>query len=365
MSLLGAVAPVARRQHGLITIEQLRDAGITAGQLRFLVADGPVAPVRRRVYRMAANPTTWAQAVLAAVLAGGPDAVASHRTAGALWRLQPVDRHAGVLHVTAPRRLRLTGVTAHARLLTAESRRTVSGIPVTSAERTIVDLAASMAPTELGLCVDDALRRRLIRLERLHRLADRGIREGPAADSLARLGAPRPVPGSDPGGSDWERQMDRLWERLGLPPSERQYTVKVGDHRYVLDRAIPELKIGVEWNGFDTHGTRSGFDRDSDRRADLTAAGWHMVDFTSRSSPDRLVAAVTGAVRARTAAPDRPALHFPLIPCHQSALYDTVVAEKRCYVAPPAACWARRQRRYASMNPSRSPSRTACTLPVS
>ncbi len=71
--------------------------------------------------------------------------------------------------------------------------------------------------------------------------------------------------------------------------------------RYVLDRAIPELRIGIEWNGFDSHGTRSAFDRDSDRRADLTAAGWHMVDFTSRSGAERLAAAVAGAIRARQA----------------------------------------------------------------
>src|SRR5947209_5774960 len=105
----------------------------------------------------------------------------------------------------------------------------------------------------------------------------------------------------DPGGSDWERDMDRLWDRLRLPAAMRQYPVTANGHRYVLDRAIPHLKIGIEWNGFATHGLRSSFDYDSDRRADLTAAGWHMVDFTSRSSPERMMAAVLGAVDSRAA----------------------------------------------------------------
>jgi len=45
-------------------------------------------------------------------------------------------------------------------------------------------------------------------------------------------------------------------------------------------------------------GTRSGFDGDSDKRADLTAEGWHMVDFTSRSSQEWICRAVLAAVAA-------------------------------------------------------------------
>ena len=95
--------------------------------------------------------------------------------------------------------------------------------------------------------------------------------------------------------------MERQWDRLGLPAAARQFRATVAGRTYRIDRAIAELKIGVEWNGYDTHGTRSGFDRDSDRRADLTAAGWHMIDFTSRSSADRIVSAVERAVKDRAA----------------------------------------------------------------
>ena len=70
-------------------------------------------------------------------------------------------------------------------------------------------------------------------------------------------------------------------------------------HSYRLDRAIPDLQIGIEWNGYAYHGTRSGFDHDSDKRADLTAAGWLILDFTSRSKPQRIFQAVTAAIAQR------------------------------------------------------------------
>jgi very-short-patch-repair endonuclease len=67
----------------------------------------------------------------------------------------------------------------------------------------------------------------------------------------------------------------------------------------VIDRAIPELRIGVEWNGRQTHGSRSGFDYDSDRRADLIAAGWLIVDFTANSSAARIARTIRKACEDR------------------------------------------------------------------
>jgi hypothetical protein len=297
----GRVARLGARQYGLLTLGQLEELGMTRGMRQRRVEDGSLRLVRRFVYAIAGAPPCWAQTVLAAVLAAGPDAVASHFTAGVLWGLRHSDRRArtGRIHLSAPRQLRLDGVTGHLRVLTPGQRRICSGIPVTSPERTLLDLACTLNATELGECVDDALRRKLVRLHRLRHLVDDAYRSGwRGLKPLRRVLADR-VPGYDSGGSDWEREMDRQWESWGLPRSVRQHPVWANGHLYVLDRAIPELKIGVEWNGFETHGTRSGFDHDSDKRADLTAAGWHMVDFTSRSSQQRVCQAVMSAVARR------------------------------------------------------------------
>ncbi len=294
----------ADRQYGLITVRQLRSLGISEDRRRRLLVAGMLRPVRRSVYRLMGVPPCWEQSVLAAVLAAGPDAVASYATAGAIWGLKHCWRSAGAesrLHVTAPRQLRMDGVMGHIALIDRRQRRIHRGIPVTSPEQTVVDLGAALAARELGECVDDALRRGLIRLAQVHDPAETtgGPGRSPAT-LLHRVLADR-IPGYDPGDSDWERQMDRCWEEWGLPPAVRQHRVRVKGRTYILDRAIPALKIGVEWNGFDTHGTRSRFDHDSDRRADLTGDGWHMVDFTSRSSKERICQAVLAAVSQRQA----------------------------------------------------------------
>jgi hypothetical protein len=93
--------------------------------------------------------------------------------------------------------------------------------------------------------------------------------------------------------------MDRVWDELGLPVSERQYRIRIGRRTYRPDRAIVDLKIAVEWTGFDPHGRRGNLDRDSDRRAALAAAGWYPLDFTSRSRPEVICRTVLAVVDER------------------------------------------------------------------
>jgi hypothetical protein len=304
MSVDRLVARLGARQHGLITHGQLEELGMTRGMLRLRVEDGRLRLVRKTVYGIGGVPPSWHQSVLAAVLAAGPDAVASHVTAGRLWGLKHCDRRplGSQIHVTAPVQLRMDGVTSHKGRLGSGRRRACHGIRVTSPEHTILDLADTLTHAELGQCVDDALRRGLIRLDRLRQAVAAAAGPGRRSCMLLRRVLADRIPGYDPGDSDWEREMDRRWDAWGLPPAVRQYQVRANGRTYRLDRALPDLKIGVEWNGYETHGTRSGFDRDSDKRADLTAAGWHMVDFTSRSSQDRICRAVLAAVAQRRTA---------------------------------------------------------------
>ena len=296
------MADLAAHQHSLVTAGQLRAMHLSDNQRRHLVATGALRAVRRGVYTLPGVPPSWEQTVRAAVLAAGPGAVVSHATAGAVWQLAHCPRHRPdptAIGVSAGRQLRLDGVAGCHRTLPEQARRVHRGIPVTSPEQTIIDLAATLSDRQLGECIDDALRRGLIRLSRLHALVAAAAgpgrrRTGPVRRAPAARGV-----GYDPGANVWEQTMDRQWDRHGLPASVRQHTVRVNGRTYRIDRAIPELKIGIEWNGHATHGTRSGFDRDSDKRADLTAAGWHMLDFTPRSSPERICRAVLAAIAQR------------------------------------------------------------------
>jgi hypothetical protein len=173
-------------------------------------------------------------------------------------------------------------------------------IPVTTVERTIIDLAGTLMVTQLGQCVDDAIRRRLLRLDVLRRLVDdvasRGGRR--LLKPLHKVLADR-TPGYWPDDSDFETEMNLMWDQLGLPPAKRQYRITIDGHSYRLDRAIVEQKIGTEWDSYAFHSAPSDRDHDSNRRARLVGDGWLIIPVTANSTPELVARAVLRAYRDR------------------------------------------------------------------
>lgn len=79
---------------------------------------------------------------MAAVLASGPQAVLSHHSAAALWRIRASSR--SIIDVTTPHKSRSwEGIRRHNKALPADEVTVKDGIPVTSVPRTIFDLAAT------------------------------------------------------------------------------------------------------------------------------------------------------------------------------------------------------------------------------
>jgi len=273
--------------------------GYSPRQIQLLVASGLVVPVRRGVYRLCGAQPGWRMSAMAAVLAAGDPAVLSHRSAAVLWEL--IDKHerSGPLEITAPGLCRLDGIKACRADLPDREMTKRFGIPVTTVERTLFDLANTVDAEALGRLCDEALRRRILTMAKLRALVDAHPAPGrrKLKPILAVLGDR--IPGHDPGANDWELKMDRMWDQMGLPEAERQYRIRIGRRTYRLDRAIVDLKIAVEWNGFDPHGRRGNLDRDSDRRAALAAAGWYPLDFTSRSRPETICRTVLAVVDER------------------------------------------------------------------
>ena len=288
------MARLTMRQLGLATLDQLHSIGLTTPQVRQHVVCGLLVPVRIRVYRLAGAPISWEQAVLAAVLGAGPTAVASHSTAAAVWNLRHSDRHTGTIHVSENRQLRLAGVTAHHVRLAGHERAVARSIPVTTPERTIVDLAGRLSPKQLGQCLDDAIRRNLVSLERLRRLVGQAAPRGRLIKPIRDLVAER-QPGYRPDDSDFEAEMNRVWDSLGLPPAKRQHRVAIDGHNYRLDRAIVKYKIGTEWDSYRYHSAPSDRDYDSNRRARLVGAGWCIIPVTANAEPELIARAVRRA----------------------------------------------------------------------
>jgi very-short-patch-repair endonuclease len=298
-----ALFHLAARQHGLLTRAQLA-SHLSRHRRTHLLRRGRLVPVRPGVYAVAGAPDSWERHVLAAVLAAGPGAAASHRTAAALHRLAV--RNAPLLELTVPagRRVRLDAVRAHRSTCTVADHRTrVAGIPVTDVARTLCDLAAVLLPSELEAALDDALRRRLVsipRVERVHaELARPGRRRTRVVDALlaARRG------GIQPGDSEPERRLVRWLVEAGFPRPAQQYRVRVGQRSYRVDCGYPDLGIDIEYDGWDAHRTRSSFDRDRARGNELEAAGRTVFRFTSASSRREVLRLVGTALAARGALP--------------------------------------------------------------
>ena len=301
------MAQLAATQYGLVSAGQMRGMGYSDEHRRHLLAYKVIRGVRRSVYAMAGVPPCWEQAILAAVLAAGPGVVVSHATAGAVWELKHCPRHlpdgdgdADVIHLTASRHVRIAGVVGHRRCVAGECRRERGRIPVTGPERTIMDLTSTLTEAQLGECVDDALRRGLIRLERLRGMVD-AVRGPGRRTYCAHCGGCWPTASSATTRAPTGGSCN--WTAAGMHPACRQLSANTGSSPTAGGTGwtgpFPDLQIGIEWNGFATHGTRSGFDRDSRKRADLTAAGWHMLDFTSRTPPELVFQAVMAAVEQR------------------------------------------------------------------
>lgn len=83
---------MAYRQHGVVARRQLERLGLGRSAIDYRVAAGRLHPVHRGVYAVGHRRLGVHGRWLAAVLACGPGALSSHRSAAALWELLPTAR---------------------------------------------------------------------------------------------------------------------------------------------------------------------------------------------------------------------------------------------------------------------------------
>src|SRR5436190_5416615 len=82
---------VAASQHGLLSRTHALRLGISERQLQWLLERARWQPVRPGVYAVGGVPVTKHMTLLAACLAAGSEALASHRAAAWTWRYDPFD----------------------------------------------------------------------------------------------------------------------------------------------------------------------------------------------------------------------------------------------------------------------------------
>jgi hypothetical protein len=174
-----AIAALAKRQHGIVARGQLTDLGLGRGAIEHRVRCGRLHPLHRGVYAVGHRALRREAWWLATVLAAGPGAALSYRSAAELWGMRYGSR--ARVEVSVPRHRRSTArIEVHVVEMQPDEVTVHDGIPVTTPARTLLDLAAVVPPQHLKAAFEEAEVRRLTSPTSLDAWS-RGIRsaEGP------------------------------------------------------------------------------------------------------------------------------------------------------------------------------------------
>jgi hypothetical protein len=85
----GVIAELAGRQHGVVCRRQLLAAGVTGRAIERRIEGGRLHRLHPGVYAVGHRVVSREGRWMAAVLAAGPGAGLSHRSAAALWGIRP------------------------------------------------------------------------------------------------------------------------------------------------------------------------------------------------------------------------------------------------------------------------------------
>jgi hypothetical protein len=213
---------------------------------------------------------------MAGVLACGPEAVLSHRSAAYLWGLvkdweEPID-------VTAPRRRGRSpgGVAAHRDSSLIGADKIIRfGVPCTSPARTLVDFAGVAQDWELQKAVAEAEVLRLLHMPTLRALLKRCRRRRGVARLRLALDAIHPQ--TKRARSELELLFLRMCARHELPSPEVNVWLSAADgKRYQADFLWRDAGLIVEADSRRFHDTHSAFVGDRKREQQLQLARWRV-----------------------------------------------------------------------------------------
>ena len=294
--------------HGIASASDLESAGLSPHTIRSLATDGVLQQVLRGAYRLPSVPLDELVRCTAVCVAH-PDVVICGPTAGRIWgfRRLPADRRIHVLGPPGSRPTIATWVIPYRTVAfhPEDVRFRRDGIVVTSRQRTALDLARTLNPTNLlsvieqamgdGKLTDDDMRRVAVDwispqrpwLRAYLQVLDRRL-EGGAADS------------------HYEVLLGDSLIAAGLSDLVRQFSIDLPEYGPArFDLAVPKLRWAIEVDVFPTHNETAGRRSDAWRDASAKEIGWEVDRVVERDFGPALadtVRRLTGSYRRRTAA---------------------------------------------------------------
>ncbi|MGI8573344.1 MAG: DUF559 domain-containing protein [Solirubrobacteraceae bacterium] len=275
---------LASRQHVVFSLEQLIGLGWTVRAVQQRTTADQLHRIHRAVYSLVPRTMlTRDGRFMAAVLACGPGAVLSHRSAADLVGVRG-DASSGI-DVTVPVRSsrRHEGIRLHRSVtLAPEDCTIVNGIPCTTVARMFLDVAEVLRRRQVERALDQAEILGLFNLWAIQGQLERNPTRLGAKKLRAALDAH--LPGTTPTWSELEERFLALVRRAALPEPEVNAWI-------VLDGREPALRVDFVWrahrlavetDGHETHRTRLAFEQDRRRDQRLTVAGWRPLRVTWR-----------------------------------------------------------------------------------
>ncbi len=288
-----ALAELAREQHAVFGLDQLRELGLTDDAVHDRSAGGRYHRIHHAVYSLVPKELLKREGLyMAAVLACGPGAVLSHRSAAVLHELR--DWGYTRIEVTVPKRSTRAhpGVAVHrSTTLTEADVTVVNNIPCTSVHRTLLDLGDVVTQRQLERSFDQAEIAEVLDLTTINdQLARNPTR--PGAKAVKAVLRDHYI-GRTPTWNENEELLLSITRGLGIPDPEGNAFIVLPDGGPPLrvDFVWRKQRIVVEADSEKWHGTRQRQEIDRRRDQRLTMAGWTVIRTSWRQmkhDPDEL-----------------------------------------------------------------------------
>jgi uncharacterized protein DUF559/putative AbiEi antitoxin of type IV toxin-antitoxin system len=278
----GRIADTATAQGGVVSLDQLKDEGVSRQLAAERAEANQLHRIHRGVYAVGHRSISRHTHLRAAVLACGEGAVVSHLTAGAFHGLW--DKWPALIDVTVPVEAgrKIDGVRCRrCRYPEREEVQVLHGVAVTTVGRTLVDLAGILGLKSLRKIVGRAAMRRKLDLQAVD-LAIHNARRRRGLKSLELALVPyRTKDGTVPDvRSDFETLVLPELVEMGLPRPGCNAWVHVEGERFLVDFLWDRERVVAETDGRETHETPTAFQDDRRRDQFLAAAGYRVLRIT-------------------------------------------------------------------------------------
>jgi hypothetical protein len=250
-------ADIAEAQLGLITHHQALAVGLSERTVRSRLSTKRWIRQQPGVYAIAGSPDTVDRSVLAACLAAGRVAAASHRTAASRWGLTKLEPAQPEISVDRERGVRLSRVVLHrSRDLTTDHIMTVSCIPLTTPARTLVDLGQVAPWYHVKDLLEHLISNQVLGVNQAHAALELHSRRGRNGCGALRRVLDERALLDRPTDSLLESAFADLAVAYSLPRASFQHWVLTTDGKdRFIDFAYPDLMVAIEVDGFEHHVT--------------------------------------------------------------------------------------------------------------